>query len=519
MIECRLELSYGLGLSAEDFPVTKFSYADSQKKISTFKVTIEQALLPADLSTLLYNSISVLENGVQIVSGIVSGIPIPALADGNQGYVTINADGEIGRLYVEESAQIHFQNTTISAALGLLLATTALSNWVVGDTSTLANNAITMDTRNRESLWAQIKALVEVNETPTYVRYGGFAGGNHQLDVGEFGAENEQTSVVGGYNLVGNTRYKRSSSDPIKVIRPISGKVGGIQVPLSRALNIFPGFAADPDYPLTAETVVNNTITTGRRMRKEFSVIKTQNNAAPTDAERDQAAVSLYYVSVRELIKANPKEQVSLEAAFSVLPIVNDKIHLDVIAHQMLYDVVTELSELVPIGELKGWYRITSLKADYKNFESLLDPVTGKVVRAQVIKLSVTDGDDADIYDGDELLLHQMTDNSIEDNDGAITGVSWATAVELTHSGVVADCTVAGPIAGKTFDFPMPTIPAGASSVEALVSYLSDTTALIQDIRQPVLPAITYRVCVTGSGGAGWTVGDNITVRATYIFR
>ena len=295
MIECRLELSYGLGLSAEDFPVTKFSYADSQKKISTFKVTIEQALLPADLSTLLYNSISVLENGVQIVSGIVSGIPIPALADGNQGYVTINADGEIGRLYVEESAQIHFQNTTISAALGLLLATTALSNWVVGDTSTLANNAITMDTRNRESLWAQIKALVEVNETPTYVRYGGFAGGNHQLDVGEFGAENEQTSVVGGYNLVGNTRYKRSSSDPIKVIRPISGKVGGIQVPLSRALNIFPGFAADPDYPLTAETVVNNTITTGRRMRKEFSVIKTQNNAAPIFMSIEKAAKSLIH--------------------------------------------------------------------------------------------------------------------------------------------------------------------------------------------------------------------------------
>jgi len=515
---------YLMRLNGRDLPVSKLSLKIQQSKIPTFEAIVPLKLVGATPEELLFADTAIYEDGQLVIAGIVSGIPIPVLYDGNVGFLRIMADDSLGLLYLEEAVDLHFQNTNISAALTLLLATTTLSTWAVGDTSTLVNDPITVDVRNKETLWAQIQGCVAALENPTYVRYGGIVAGIHQLDLGSFGENNPDLRAVQGDNLIDMPKFKRANTDPIKTMRPISGKVGGAVVDLSRALNIQPGLAADPDYPLNAgsQTITNNTITVGVRVRKTFTTVKTSNASAPTDAERDEAALCLYYTAVREIKRRNPKTQCSFDVFLPQLPPVNDKIWVDFTVYERMYDEYQEIWEYIQTSELRGWFRITSVSAKITSNVSSSDMIEEQKTDGQIYAITVTDGDDADIYDANDVLFSKLDENELEDAADGITGVIWATSVDVTWFGVGGNCDRgggAGPNSGRIFSFPMPTIPAGATIVDAMITNRSDSTTQWIVLTNAALPATNYSICSSGSGPANWGVGDNITYRATYVFR
>ena len=494
-------------------PITDLRMTNRQNRVPEFRVTIPAALVAGE--DLFLESIAILDNGVQVESGIVSALPQSVARDGDIGFIQLKCDNELGRLAIEAGSTLHFQHTTMSSAIATLLATAQLSTWAVGDTTTLTNDEITVDPRSKENLWSQIMELVKRAGTPTYVRYGGLSGSTHQLDIGSFAAETD-TYLVEGRNLIDPPRYKQSSREPIKVIYPISGKSSTRPVNLQDALLTEPGLSSDPDYPLTTDRIINNTITNGVYIRKTIQAIKAKNDAAATPQAKSEVAVSLYRNAVRIMRESNPYFTLSVECVLPETPQINDMAWVDSIAVEPVYDIYTERTTFVEVRRIQQWLRIVGIDSNFDEPMAETDHMSDMSREGVVYRLQLTSANDDDIYDAAELMTDAFTNYHAND-DGAIGTILGQEEVSVTHNGVASDCT-GGWGNGKLFDFTMPTVPAGATDVTVLVTGLDPLSVDYAVNRNAALPGTSFRLCVSGPSGNPWTVSDDVTVTVNYIF-
>jgi hypothetical protein len=503
-------------LQGKSLEVFDLSIEFKEAKIPTFKIKI-QAYPFADVNALLYQDIAILRDGQELVSGIVAQLPRPEVHLGLGGFLSLQCDTQLGRLYTEMAYGVQFQNVTVAVAIATLLAEAEDSNWALNDTSTLDDEEITLDVRSKETLWAQMEMIRKAAKTPYYLRYAGFSGGSHRLDIGSFGEEVRNIAATQGQNVIGEPKYSQPSRDPLKEIRPISGKVGTKPVALSEALVLEPGLSSDPDYPLDPlrQSVVNNTLSSGRRVRRPFTEIKTENESLPSQTERSQAALALYYKARRELIASNPYIVVRLELALETMPVLYSKIYVDVIARQTVYDPYTQTETLYELLPIQGWFRIFgfSLRGDMKGS---IDE-KGQLRKMDIYTLELSSGIQEESYSEFELMFNRLEKHDLEDNTGVIIGTISRVPVTVQHSGVAANCNYSGANTGKLFEFPLPQIPAGATGVTAEVREVSDAT-VDWDIAQDATLSLPLQLCVSGPAAAAWTSLHNVTITIWYSF-
>lgn len=505
-------------IGGRQMDVFAFSLDFKDAKLPEFKVKIESYPF-ADYEALLYQDIAILRNGQEMVSGLVAQNPRPARHLGRYGFLQLVCDTQLGRLHREMALSVQFQNATIAVALSSLLAAAEDSLWALNSTISLDDANITIDVRQKETLWSQIEAVRKAAKTPFNLRYAGYSSPHHLLDIGSFGEQVRDVFAIEGQNIMGEPKYSQPSRDPLLEIRPISGKVGNKPVKLSEALLLEPLLATDPDYPLdvSRETVVNNVISSGRRIKRIYTEIKTENKRLPTQVQRSEAALALYYRTRRDLMSSQSYKVLRLDVALDVMPQLYTKIYVDVLARQVVYDEYREVEEEYELLPIQGWFNVTGFALRGDMLKGSLNELTGKLLTKDVYSIDLSSGQEEEEYNEVDFMFSKLEQNDLEDNTGLVIGILLQVPVIVNHSAAAADCAYSGPNTGKLFEFPLPIIPDEATAISTEVKTVS-VAGVDWVVVQDASLLLPLKLCVSGAGGANWTALDSVTIEIWYSF-
>lgn len=508
-------------------PVRSLSFTNKLNSIPTFDLIVPtDELGTTDTLAPFMEDIAVYRDGVLLTSGIVKMPSQPVLYEGQQGFSRLQCDGDLGRLYFEAAADVHFQNVAVSAAISILLSTAQLWSWGIQLHPSFQDVELTIDPRNRESLWAQISDVLKNCQYPICARYGGLTGGGlHQLQLGLYDDPDTRLFAVQNVNLLDVPKFKQVSRIPIKKIIPISGASSQEPVDLADALNIDPGLATDPDYPLdgTNRLVSNNTVTKGRIVRKTFQIHKTKNDSAATQTARNQTALSVYRRARREMEQSNPYVALSVRCTLPFQPQPGDLCYTRYMGAAASWDAYTEARRVVPYVNLDDWLRVTSVQADYESPLVEYDETTEQASLTYVYTLELSEADEADQYSDLETLADRLERFDTYDDAGAVIGLKGVVVPapiteDNTGGGAPANCNFNGANTGRAFIFNVPTIPPGATGVTASVVSIVPSTYQFKVVQAPALPSTAFILCVSGNNGANWGVGSNATVTVRFDF-
>jgi hypothetical protein len=513
-------------IGTKEISVIRVKRSEKQRQIPEFEVSVTTLDL-IGLGDIYLEDIALYQDGELLISGIIrSPSPPPKFERGSSQRLqtTLKCDGEIGRLQCETAANIHFQNVAVSAAITALLATALDSMWALGDTTTLSDIQITIDPRSHQTLWPQIIDVLEASRFPTFFRYGGNSGGTHLLDIGTFDGQ-DPSFYVRQENQLSPLRLKEPSREPIKRLYPVSGPSSTQPVALSNALNIDPTLATHPDFPLHAASgsIINNTISRGCQLRKEFKIHKPQNDLNASQAVKNEVAISLYRRGVFEMEQSAPYYSGDVTVVLPRPPKINEKIFADTLVHEEDYDFLTEQVHLVESFRLQEWMRIVGFKSDHRErsieYEDYLETQGGFLT---VYDLELTSADIADEYDPLLTVYDDVkTYDTFDDNSTIIQNVVGSVQIQAQLSqgpGLAANCNYAGVNTGRLFSFPMPTVPPGATSVTAYVQIVNPSNVFYVVTQNPALPATPFQICASAAGGGNWGVGSQATITVAYIF-
>lgn len=515
-----------MGIEAEilsrDIPIRSFQMEYGQNEIPTFDVELPVRYI-AGLDLYL-EDIKILQDGQEIVRGIVrTPYIIPELQSSISAplFTKIKCDTMLGHLQKEPSLLVHFQDTLISSALTQLLASATGSNWALGDVSTLSDIEVTIDLRDKETLWSQIIGVIEANRIVTFVRYGGKNdSGTHLLDVGYFRDRPHENKVIVGDNVLEAPQFQFPSQEPIKYFYPVSGKAADQPVDLDLALNIDATLSnASQDYQIDVGVgrIINNKVTKGVAVRRSIDVSKTENDEPPTADELNQLAFSLYNHAVQEMTSSEDTTTVSVKAAMPFMPDIYDACWFEGQVIEEDYDLFTGQVNYIESFSLAGWFRIIGIRADYRERYQQYNPFTEEIVPATVYELQLVRGEKrVNKTEAEEILdMTQSSGYGVYDNVEAAnpTVILGSDTMSITRENLVANCTI-GAFDGRLFTFPIPDFE-GASSVIITVTNITDDY---------IFQVVTYGtigdnhiVCVRPSSG-DWTIADDATVTIALLY-
>lgn len=513
-----IEISFSnLGIRT---PLLSFSQEYSQKDLPEWEaVAINRDLGQYSLSsTLFLEPVTISRNGVLLETGFISSVPVPTLFDGFRSTIKLLGYNPLGYLWAECSANIHFQNILVSNALTSLLAFATNTNWALGDTSTLADIEITIDTRSEKTLWGQIQKVVQESGNPTYVRYGGEIAGVHQLDIGVFDYQNPHLWAIHGRNIKSSPKFNLTVKEPLKEIIPVSGSSSETPVDVSIALNLDPSLATDPNYPLVGTSVINNTIATnkGTCRRISYAIHKSANNVEPTELEQEQVAVSMVRKAQRDLAQSNPRIELDIDIFLPTQPIIHDKCWVDVDEIEGFYDEYTGFYEQTSSFVFQEWAKLVGWKSDYKERYEDYDTFTGMIEEIELYSLSLSSGQDVQIDDPYEVIYNESKNYAINDNALSGVGLISFTDTAVTEVGVVSNCVTSALINGRLFNFPIPSLSSSTTAIQTkLISITSGYSFEIT--QQASFPSNDLILCVFRQDLANWTVADDCTIIIRFL--
>jgi len=501
-------------------PLLSFSQNYSQKDLPEWEaVAINKDLgLYSLTNTLFLEPVKVYRDGTLLETGLISSVPVPTIFDGYKSTMKLLGYGQLGYLWTECSADIHFQNVLVSDCITSLLAFATNTSWALGDTSTLIDFTITIDPRSEKTLWGQIQKVVQETGAPTYVRYGGEIAGVHQLDVGEFGYQNPSLYAIHGNNILKAPKFQITVKEPLKEIIPVSGSSSESPVDVTLALNIDPSLATDPDYPLVGTSVINNTIASGKGVcrRISYSIHKTQNDVEATETDQEEVAVSIVRKAQRDLAQSNPRIDLDIELFLPSQPVLHDKCWVDVDEVEGTYDHYT--GELIKTQSFvfQDWAKVVEWSSDYKERYSDYDHYTGMIESLEVYSMSLSTGQDIISDNMYEIIYNE--NKSYSTNDNALSGVGLIDFSDdaNTQVGVASNCVTLALINGRTFTFPIPTLNPSTTSIQTkLISITSGYNFEIT--QQASFPANDLILCVFRQDLTNWTVLDDCTVVIRFL--
>jgi hypothetical protein len=199
--------------------------------VSDFNITIIANEI--DYRNVLYETVDIYYAGELLISGFVDKRPTIQIGDSKILTVNLQCVDNMGLLTCRRSYRnSHFQNTSFLAAITTLIL--SYPDWTL-DTSTLtvqqSGEMITIDLREKETLFSQITELVALIPG-VHMRYGGFNGTDHVLEIGVFNTVN--TYADRNFNLL-NINLEPQENRYYKVVESYSGITENKKIRLNRA--------------------------------------------------------------------------------------------------------------------------------------------------------------------------------------------------------------------------------------------------------------------------------------------
>lgn len=494
-------------IDGQTVPCQKVKTSYQQKDIPELSLSVPTRLLNrSNTDDYFLLDCALLDDGNPIFTGIVAQLPIKQVGQTTQ----FICDADLGRLAIEPTVEVHFQEVPVSTAIGLLLSNTMESTWAIDNTATLTDSEITLDVRDLSGMWAQIRGILDRCRYPTFLRYSHYDSGTHYVDLGSFGDQNFDVSINRD-NITKTPKSRPTATIPIKSIQPITGTSGETFVPLSYALQADPSLADDASYPIIGDRVYNNTITRGIHIKKPMTAHKTSNLEIPNLSKKANAALSAYGQCVREIQKSNPRTVVDIEVALETPPLLNQLVYVDITVHEVVYNADTMQEETVNTFDMQQWIRVVAISQDFNAKLEVDTPATR--IGTQVYKIKVSTADEIEDFDGDKYLIDILQDAGKKDKQIAIA-TKQRNEVTVMHSSAASDCT-SGWGDGKTFTFALPSPPASATQVYTTVD-VPNTRSYV--ITQPATLVDDLIICVSGENNTDWDTGDSLSVTAAFVF-
>lgn len=495
----------------------------TQTEVPTFDISVPtRDIVGQDL---FLEDVSVYRDDELIIDGLIkSPYMYPELPDSisNPLFTSLKCDNNLGRLVNEAAGLYHFQDTLVSVAIATLLTTCQFSSWVLNNTVTLNDVTVTVDLRNKESLWAQIMEVCSTSRNATFVRYGGYSGGNYLLDIGYFRDRVNVPKAIWGSNILTAPRYQESNDIPIKIIYPVSGASADVPISLDDALSIDPTLSdASQDYQiLTGQGAIrNNTITKGIATRREYQSVKTKNDTSPSQAELNETALSLYRVAAQDLEASQSSTSLSVKITSETVPQIHDAIWMEAKIFETGYDLYTEEFELIESFDVSGYFRIVGISGDMRERYETYNSFTEQFVGNAVYELELVEGDKRITKSAIDILLAKTENTSSYDNlqatvGGGVLGVANVTVQQDT---VAANCNYNGVLDGREFDFTIPSAPVGATDVIVTVKSVTPSNYIFKVTTYGSIGG-NYILCVQNSTTNDWDITDDCSITITVFF-
>lgn len=513
-----IEISFtNLGIRS---PLLSFSQEYSQKDLPSWEaVTINKDLgLYSLTNTLFLEPVKIYRDGDLLETGLISSVPVPTIFDGFKSTMKLLGYNQLGYLWAECSANVHFQDVLVSDCLTTLLAFSTTTFWQLGDISTLDDISLTIDPRSEKTLWGQIQKVVQESGRPTYVRYGGESGGFHLLDVGVFDFENPNLYAIHQRNILKAPKFQITVKEPLKEIIPVSGSSSNEPVDVTLALNLEPSLATDPNYPLVGTSVINNTIASGKGVcrRISYPIHKTENSTEATEEQQEQVALSIVRKAQRDLAQSNPRIDLDIDVFLSSPPIIHDKCWVDINEIEGDYDAYTGERILIQSFNYQDWAKIVGWSSDYKERYTDYDAYVGMIESQELYSLSLSSGQDEISDNLYEIIYNENKDYGTNDNALSGIGLIAFTDVVVNEFNQASDCTTLALIDGKEFVFSIPSLDPTTTSIQTKLISISANYSF-EITQQASFPANDLILCVFRQDLANWTIADDCTVIIRFL--
>lgn len=502
-------------------PVISFTVTQRMNEVGTLDVVVP-GIHVRDLDLYL-EKMELWDAGELLFFGACkSHVNYPEFNEGvsNATQIKLKCDDAFGWLVISEPLEVHYQQTQPSVIIAALLATCPYQTFAISNTINLNDGAITVDLRSSDSLWTQIITALETSRRQNFIRCVGIdTSGTYLVEIGYFREQIDTNFAILGKNIVTRPEFAEPDNEPILSILPISGDSVDEPISLQDALNIDPTLD-DPsqDYQIVGDRVVNNTITKGMAIRRDYSVVKTEGSDPPTQTELDQAAVTLYFSAAKDLEASKDKITVTVNTVMAQSPVLYDSCWLDTFIYEPLYDSICNTYEYIQSFFIRRWLRIAGITIDYRERHDHYDEILCAVVPKRVYKLELTNSDRRNKYDADLLLFEKIKDQeNLNSPDGILAsqlGYKRIRKLSVQETGGAANCGT-----GHRFVFDHSSIVhANASGVTTAVTSISqgyEVTSVIQ--AASVDPYADLILCVEEVGG-GWTGASSATVKVTFSY-
>lgn len=509
-------------IQGQDIPLIKAVYTTRQNTIGIF--TVDIPLNDLNRAILQGSEIELYWRNNLIVSGLVTDQPSTKISDGRERLqITLSCEDQLTYLACVDAKfteDAHYQNIRVvdifQNLLGWIVYTGQTPQWTFNDISTMIDSDIrtTLDLRTKSTIWSQLIEVVK-SVPRVFARYAGVdpVTGNPSIAIGAFG---ELTHWAYQHDNLLDARLNKANARNIRDLVALSGRSADSPVSLGEAT-----ITPEPDFPILESPpgsnrffIRNLSVAQGCSTLEYFQITKTKNQeVADTDSlPRSEVANALYYKGVRFLQRNTPFQSLSTACFFLIPPLVGDRVWIRAWVSEPLYNEATEEVEWVASFFVDEPFVMTSIKHGFTSV-LLWDELTETGREADEYMLDVTDNEYADVSDDALDLFELLKPTNWADRITSPTYTRGTNYVSITHDRATdpTDCGASG----KTFTFPLGTVPSGSTQVFGLV--IDIPPGVSYTITQnPSLPSTPMILCV--ADGDPWLGVGTVTVQVKYDF-
>lgn len=476
----------------------------TQNEPGQFDITI--AAIDMSITPEVGSTISIYSKENLLMSGFVFDIPTPEY--NQNGITTWSLSGldNLGLLSVARpKSEAHYQDTSVTNIIQTLLAS---SDWYLSDTATMEDPSVktTVDVRSKESLWAQIRTVID-NVPNLFIRYGGFNSvlGKHALQLGSFGTPQPHIGAVVDYTAQFPV-YR-----PYKIVEAYGSVSGGVIVSLKHALDN-PETTAHSDYvnyPIVQDGDVyyvdDLTKESGFEIRKEFGAVKTKNSGVSSTIQRREAGFALWQKTVRFCQENAEYKSGKLTAYLSDIPSVSNTYWVRQKTDDYKFDPMWQITRYRNTFSLEGWLRLTSASINLKQ-----NPTEEGLLYTLTLSDRPYNENDAD---SDVNLYARLENHTKEDLDTLTVELLEEEKVSVTYGpSDLADCDS---LTGKRYTAVSEDKPGGTSTV--YYTYTTDPiTNVTVEVTQEPTTSLDLEACVKYNGS--WPPPVDITLNVYYQY-
>ena len=132
----------------------------------------------------------------------------------------------------------------------------------------------------------------------------------------------------------------------------------------------------------------------------------------------NQVAMGLYRRAVREMMASAPYKVIRLDVALETAPSIFDKMVLDIVARQDVYDDFTQSWVATNALSIQGWFSLMEWSMKGEDHFAGIKDVSRDFVGMQIYKLELSNGLDIEQISETSMIMDSTRSNDLEDNDG-----------------------------------------------------------------------------------------------------